>query len=116
MAKHQPRVKSPAATQPKTQVKSRHRSTTNASNTEPMATQPKLRGKQASILTLLGRAQGATISSLIEATGWQRHTLRAALSGLRKRGHEIERDQTKAGESRYRIGSSAKVTPSPAKA
>jgi DNA-binding IclR family transcriptional regulator len=37
------------------------------------------------------REQGATLPELIEATGWQPHTTRAMLTGLRKKGHAIER-------------------------
>ena len=40
---------------------------------------------------MLRRQQGATIAELIEATGWQAHTVRAALTGLRKKGHDITR-------------------------
>ena len=28
---------------------------------------------------------------MIEATGWQAHTVRAAMTGLRKRGYPVER-------------------------
>jgi Protein of unknown function (DUF3489) len=47
--------------------------------------------KTSTVLKLLQREQGATITELIEATGWQPHTTRAALTGLRKMGHAIER-------------------------
>ena len=58
--------------------------------------------KQAAILNLLRRAEGASIGDLTSATGWQAHSVRAALTGLRKRGHDIERS-VKSGASRYRI-------------
>lgn len=47
--------------------------------------------KSATVLGLLSREQGATLPELIEATGWLPHTARAALTGLRKKGHAIER-------------------------
>jgi hypothetical protein len=47
--------------------------------------------KSATVLALLGRTDGATLSELIEATGWLPHTTRAALTGFRKKGHEIAR-------------------------
>ncbi len=56
--------------------------------------------KQAVILNLLRRAEGASIDDLTSATGWQAHSVRAALSGLRKRGHDIERS-LESGASRY---------------
>ena len=58
--------------------------------------------KQAVILNLLRRAEGASIDDLTSATGWQAHSVRAALTGLRKRGHDIERS-VESGASRYRI-------------
>ncbi len=58
--------------------------------------------KQGAILNLLLRAEGASIDDLTSATGWQAHSVRAALTGLRKRGHEIARS-LESGASRYRI-------------
>ena len=43
------------------------------------------------VLGLLKREQGATLAELVEATGWLPHTTRAALTGLRKKGHAIEK-------------------------
>jgi DNA-binding MarR family transcriptional regulator len=45
--------------------------------------------KQQQVLELLRREQGATLGELTQATGWLSHTTRAALTGLRKRGHAI---------------------------
>jgi DNA-binding transcriptional regulator PaaX len=42
---------------------------------------------------------GATLAELIEGTGWQPHSARAALTGLRKKGHLIER--RKRGDLTY---------------
>ncbi len=58
--------------------------------------------KQAVILNLLRRAEGASIDDLTSAIGWQAHSVRAALTGLRKRGHDIERS-VEGSASRYRI-------------
>ena len=58
--------------------------------------------KQAAILNLLHQAEGASIGDLTSATGWQAHSVRAALTGLRKRGHDIERS-VESGASRYRV-------------
>ena len=43
------------------------------------------------VLTLLKREQGATLAEIIAATSWLPHTTRAALTGLRKKGHDIAR-------------------------
>ncbi|QJU58370.1 DUF3489 domain-containing protein [Sphingomonas sp. AP4-R1] len=47
--------------------------------------------KSAAVLALHGREQGAKLADLIAATGWLPRTTRAALTGLRKKGHAIER-------------------------
>jgi DNA-binding MarR family transcriptional regulator len=45
---------------------------------------------------LLQREEGATLGELIDATGWLPHTTRAALTGLRKKGHAIEKTKPAA--------------------
>ncbi|MBW6530531.1 DUF3489 domain-containing protein [Sphingomonas sp. RRHST34] len=47
--------------------------------------------KVSTVVALLERDEGATLPDLIAATGWLPHTTRAALTGLRKKGHVIER-------------------------
>ena len=59
--------------------------------------------KIAHVVALLEREEGASLDELIQATGWQKHTLRAALTGLRKKGHRVSREKAD-GTSRYRIG------------
>ena len=60
--------------------------------------------KVALIRQLLGRKGGADLPALEKATGWQAHSVRAALSGLRKAGYTIERSEAKGkGSARYRI-------------
>jgi hypothetical protein len=55
------------------------------------------RKKPEAILALISRVKGASVSQLQEATGWQRHSIRAAISGLRKRGLRIVCAHTKDG-------------------
>ena len=52
--------------------------------------------KSATVLACLQREQGATLTELVQATSWQPHTTRAMLTGLRKKGHAI--DRRKRGE------------------
>ena len=54
------------------------------------------------VISLLSRPDGAAASELLSATGWQLHSLRAFISGLRKRGHAISRSKEN-GEARYVI-------------
>jgi len=49
--------------------------------------------KSMQVLDLLRREDGATLPELIAATGWLPHTTRAALTGLRKKGHAINRSK-----------------------
>ena len=55
------------------------------------------------ILKLLHRPDGASLAQLQKTTGWQPHSVRAALTGLRKKGHNIERDKDAEGVTRYCI-------------
>ena len=47
--------------------------------------------KKGQVLALLQREEGATLPEMVTATGWLPHTTRAALTGLRKAGHTIEK-------------------------
>ena len=58
--------------------------------------------KAATLLALLSRNQGATLADLIEATGWLPHTTRAALTGLRKKGHTLDKSK-REGTTCYRL-------------
>jgi hypothetical protein len=64
---------------------------------------PRDGSKLARVIDLLRRSNGATIPNLTEATGWLPHTMRAALTGLRKRGYAVIRERIGAGNSIYRI-------------
>ena len=50
---------------------------------------PRPTSKAGIVLALLEAPEGATLSKLIAVTGWQAHTTRAALTGLRKRGFPV---------------------------
>jgi Protein of unknown function (DUF3489) len=73
----------------------------------PTAAQPtkasKKVPKSALVQKLLSRARGATLAEIEEATGWQAHSVRAFLSGLRKKGLDLVRETRKDGASAYRI-------------
>ena len=76
-----------------------------AANSESPAAIPAPRAgsKQAMVIGMLSKAPGATLNDLVKATGWLPHTTRAALTGLRKRGFVLERNQIGNGKSIYRI-------------
>lgn len=58
------------------------------------------------VIALLSRPDGATLGELVDATGWQPHSARAALTGLKNKGHAIARDK-RGDASCYRITKSA---------
>jgi Protein of unknown function (DUF3489) len=68
---------------------------------------PRAGSKLAWVMDLLQRPGGATILTLIEATGWLPHTTRAALTGLRKRGYAVARERIEGEGTVYRIAGSA---------
>jgi len=59
--------------------------------------------KSATLVALLQRAEGADLAELMAATGWLAHSVRAALSGLRKQNRELSRHKDVSGASRYHL-------------
>jgi len=61
--------------------------------------------KQALVIQMLKRPEGATVAQIMEATGWLNHTVRGTLSGaLRKRlGLNVVSAKNPDGVSTYRI-------------
>jgi hypothetical protein len=66
---------------------------------------PREGSKIGAVLHLLGREEGATAAELCEASGWLAHTMRAALTGLRQKGHAIELATLSDGRRAYRLTS-----------
>jgi hypothetical protein len=67
---------------------------------EPSAARPG--GKLGQVVERLSATGGATIDELMAETGWQRHTVRAALSRLKARGFEA-RPETRDNRKTYRL-------------
>ncbi len=61
--------------------------------------------KQARVIDMLKRPEGATIQQICEVTGWQNHTVRGSLSGALKRklGLGITSSKEPGAERVYRI-------------
>ena len=72
-----------------------------ASSAVPPKTTAKAGGKRASVLALVRRKEGVSIADLQKATGWQPHSVRAALTGFRKQGVEITRSKNGDGVTIY---------------
>jgi len=61
--------------------------------------------KQADVIRMLQRPEGATIGQICTATGWQAHTVRGTFAGAfkKKLGLTIVSDKPQGGERVYRI-------------
>jgi len=59
--------------------------------------------KQDAVIKLLKRRQGASVEQIQQVTNWQPHSVRAALTGLRKKGHGIARGENAKGGTVYKI-------------
>ena len=70
-------------------------------------TKPRTRenSKQAEVIRMLQRPEGATIGQVCQATGWQAHTVRGTFAGAfkKKLGLTIVSDKPQGGERVYRI-------------
>jgi hypothetical protein len=80
-----------------------------ASNTKspPVSSTPRQGTKIARVIELLRREHGAPLEALIVATGWLPHTARAALTGLRHSGYDVQLERGQNGNaSVYRIEAS----------
>ena len=58
-----------------------------------MIIQPKPGTKQALLAAMLVRDEGASLDIIVEATGWQPHSARAAITGLKKLGYKVDSDK-----------------------
>lgn len=58
--------------------------------------------KRSQLILMLSRTQGASLAEMVEVTEWQAHTVRAALTGLKKTGHNLASEKVD-GVRRYSI-------------
>lgn len=81
------------------------------SDASPLATNKRSRtgirpdSKQARMIAMLRRTEGATIEQIAEAMGWARHTVRGAIAGALKKklGLSITSEKVHGGNRTYRI-------------
>lgn len=69
----------------------------------PDSATAKRQSKAALVLGLLQRPEGATIDQLVAATGWLPHTTRAALTGLKKKGHAVTSEKLEGQDRVYHV-------------
>jgi Protein of unknown function (DUF3489) len=78
---------------------------TSVSKRQKGRTQPNTETKVDKVVRLLRRKNGATLTELQKATGWQPHSVRGLLSGtIRKRmGLDLQSEPDSKGTRRYRV-------------
>ena len=86
----------------KTRPRSRAKKKSPETSARKLDAPKRLGGKLGLILDRLGRKTGATIDELVNATGWQKHSVHGALSRLRSGGFAI-RLEAREGRKAYRL-------------
>jgi len=80
---------------------------TGAAQTAEAATPRRMREntKQAAVIAMLRRPEGATIEQIVSATGWQQHTVRGTFAGAfkKKLGLEVTSTKDQGADRVYRI-------------
>lgn len=98
----EPKTSAPTGNQePKIKPGANDAAEVNAKKLSPQLS-PRPESKIAAVIAMLQRAEGATLEQMVAATGWLPHTTRAALTGLKKKGHTITKDKID-GVNAYKI-------------
>ncbi|MEZ5789238.1 MAG: DUF3489 domain-containing protein, partial [Xanthobacteraceae bacterium] len=76
-----------------------------AKDATPRATRTRENSKQAEVVRMLQRPEGATIRQICETTGWQQHTVRGTFAGAirKKLGLVVTSAKAEGAERVYRI-------------
>jgi len=59
--------------------------------------------KRAKLITMLERPDGASVAEIGQRLGWLPHTVRAAITGLRRAGRAVTRSKDADDRSVYRL-------------
>ena len=77
----------------------------SAPSASPAPVPPAKGSRQDTLVRLLGRPEGATVADMVEATGWQPHSIRGALSGVigKKLGLKVTSEKVQDCGRVYRV-------------
>jgi hypothetical protein len=64
---------------------------------------PRADSKQAKLIAMLKRPEGATIAEVVEALQWQAHTVRGAIAGALKKKLALKVESEKVDAERGRV-------------
>jgi hypothetical protein len=67
------------------------------------ADQPPASTKRAKLITMLERPEGASVAEIGQRLGWLPHTVRAAITGLRRAGRAVTRSEDADNRIVYRL-------------
>jgi hypothetical protein len=95
-------AETPAAGEPRAKAPGRRRERMAPKTAAAGTPAPRAGTKQALLITMLRRPEGATVEEVVEATGWQKHTVRGAISGALKKKLSLHVTSEKA-EGRGRV-------------
>ena len=76
-----------------------------AATAEPKARTAREGSKKSQVVELLRRPDGATLADIMDATGWQAHSVRGFISGsvTKKMGLTVESFKKEDGERAYKV-------------
>lgn len=81
-----------------------HSAKKRAAAPETTTTEPKAQRatRKDAVLALVSRPKGATLTELMESTGWRAHSVRGMISTLTKAGNAITSSKNDAGARVYK--------------